>query len=454
MSGDHIRPADAFWAAAPDVPGMRALPHDIGSQMLGWMGSLWNCPRSITGQGLRDTLDFIRRNVPRLKVHSLPSGLGVGDWTIPPEWNVSEAYIEGPDGRRLVDFAESTLHLVSYSVPVNEWLSRQELEPYLHTISDLSDAIPYVTSYYERRWGFCLSKSAYDALGDGPFHVVVNSTLRPGHLNFADLVIPGRTTHEILLTSYVCHPAMANNELSGPVVLMALARWLMNQPQRRYTYRLYWGPETIGAIAYLHFHAAELREKVKAGWVVTCVGDERTYSYLPSRSGKTLADRASLLALRDLGLKFDRYTFAERGSDERQWCWPTVDLPVCSLMRSKYGTYPEYHTSKDNMDLVTARGLEGSAKLLTKVIGIIESNGVPCSTTVGEPQLSRRNLYSSLGTRDRSTNPGRRLLDLLSLADGTCDLIDIAVEAKKPYREVLRDFRLLEGHGLVSIQPE
>lgn len=424
-----------------------------GDQMYGWMRAMWDFPRSITGQGLRDTLHFIGERVPGLRLHSVPSGTRVGDWIVPPEWNISEAYLENAEGQRIVDFADCNLHVVGYSTPVDEWLTREQLEPHLHSISEVPEAIPYVTSYYEPRWGFCLSAMQRAGLGNGPFHAVIRSQLEPGHLDFADMIIPGETPEEVFLTTYVCHPSMANNELSGPVVLTALAQWLLRLHHRRYTYRLYWGPETIGAITYLHYFAEELRAQVRAGWVLTCMGDDRTYSFLPSRSGGTLADRSSLLALREAGVNFESYRFASRGSDERQWCWPSVDLPVCSLMRSKYGTYPEYHTSLDNLDFVSPSGLAGSLSLMTKVIEMVEENAFPTSTTLGEPQLGRRNLYPTLGTRHMSHNPGRNFLELLSLADGSRDFIEICSAMGSPFHEVVRDFRLLEQFGVVRLTP-
>lgn len=433
-----------------DDHGQWAAQGASGEQMLDWMRQLWPITRSITGDGLRSTLAFISERVPGLRLHSVPSGFRVGDWTVPDEWNITEAYLEDSSGMHLVDFAECNLHVVGYSTPVDEWLTREALEPHLYSIAELPDAIPYVTSYYERRWGFCLSARSHEALGTGPFHAVIKSRIAPGELNFADLIIPGDSSDEVFLTTYVCHPSMANNELSGPVVTMALARWLLAQPRRRYTYRLYWGPETIGAITYLQLFGEHLRSRVRAGWVITCVGDERTFSFLPSRRGGTLADRASLLALEEGGMQFDSYQFTDRGSDERQWCWPSIDLPVCSLMRSKYGTYPEYHTSLDNLEFVSAAGLSGSLALLTRAIGILEANEYPLATTLGEPQLSRYDLYPTIGTRHMSHNPGRSFLELLSLSDGSRDLIEISRAVGRPFGDVVQEISTLQELGLVE----
>ena len=413
------------------------------------MQDLWSFPRSISGQGVRDTLSYLGSLLPALSVHSVPSGTPVGDWVVPPEWNIRDAYIMDAQGNRLVDFRESTLHVVSYSVPVRRTMTRQELDPYLHFLEDQPDAIPYVTSYYEPRWGFCLSRRQYERLGEGPFEVVIDSTLAPGSLEFADLLIPGTTEEEVLLSSYICHPAMANNELSGPVVLVALARWIQSLRQRRYSYRVYLGPETIGAITYLSLHAPQLKSRVAAGWVLTCMGDERSYSYLPSRRGNTLSDKASLLALQDLGIDFIQYEFLDRGSDERQWCWPTIDLPISSLMRSKYGTFPEYHTSLDDLSFVTPNGLLGGLRLLARAVEVLETNFRPRATTLGEPQLGRRGLYPSLGA-GLGGPPPRGLLDILTFADGQSDLIDIAEQVGRPWRDVVSTCAILEDLGLLA----
>lgn len=432
---------------APSLfPELRA---DAGSVLHGWMRDLWPLPRSITGSGLRDTLSYLNDLIPGLQIHSVSSGVHVGDWCVPDEWNVRDAFVATTAGERLVDFRQSNLHVVSYSTPIDTVLSKSELEPHLHFREDLKEAIPYLTSYYEPNWGICLSKSQFDSLGPGPFRVVIDSTLRPGELNYGDLLIPGDSDEEVLLTTYVCHPSMANNELSGPVVLTAIARWLCSLPERHYSYRIYFGPETIGAIAYLAQHAAHLRQHVRAGWVVTCVGDDRGYSFLPSRKGNSLSDRVSVAALDDLGLQYQKYTFADRGSDERQWCWPTVDLPVSSLMRSKYGTYPEYHTSLDDLTLVTPQGLEGGLALLLRAISILECNVFPRATTLGEPHLSKRNLYPTLGGATGGA-PARNLLDLMSMADGEHDLVDITTESGTIFSDSYRALKDLSGLGLLT----
>lgn len=400
-------------------------PVDSGTDLHGWARDLFPIGRSLTGDGVRTTLEYLGGLLPGLTVHEVPSGTPALDWTVPDEWNVRSAYLADEAGNRLIDYADTNLHLLGYSEPVDMVLTRAELEPHLHSLPELPDAIPYVTSYYRRTWGFCLSQHQRDALGPGPFHVVVDTDLAPGHLTYGELVIPGRTTDEVLLSTYVCHPSMANNELSGPVVTAALGRWLMSLPDRRYTYRLLFLPETIGSITYLSTHVAHLKEHLRAGWVVTCIGDDRGYSYVPSRLGLTLADRVSDRVIRDLALDCRRYTFLDRGSDERQYCAPGVDLPVASLMRSKYGQYDEYHTSLDDLSFVTPAGLQGGLDMLAQAIRVLETRRCWRATVLGEPQMGRRGLYPTISTRS-SGRSVRDMMNVLAYLDGDHDDTEVA----------------------------
>ena len=421
---------------------------DSGEAMHRWATDLFPLPRSLTGFGVRQTLVYLEQLLPGLKQHEVASGTQVLDWIVPDEWTVRDAFVATLAGERLVDFRESNLHVVGYSEPVDRVMSRAELEPHLHSLPDMPDAIPYVTSYYSRTWGFCLSQRQRDALGDGPFRVVIDSDLAPGSLTYADLILPGDSEEEILLSTYVCHPSVANNELSGPVVTAALGRWLSSLPRRRFTYRLVFAPETIGPIVYLSRHLEHLRAHVKAGWVVTCVGDERTRSYVPSRLGDTLADRISLSVLKEMGEPYQTYRFLDRGSDERQWCSPLSDLPVCSLMRSKYGTYPEYHTSLDDLAFVTPRGLEGGYEALRRCLERIEEDPLWVAAVAGEPQLGRRGLYPSLSTIG-STNPVRLLMDVLAYCDGSHDLEALSGRCGATCEDVSAVLGKLESAGVI-----
>ena len=423
---------------------------DAGVDLHRWASDLWPLDRSLTGDGVRETLAYLKELLPDLTIHEVPSGTEAFDWTVPDEWNLREAWVEDSTGRLVIDSAWTNLHVVGYSEPFEGVVSREELLERLHTLPDQPEAIPYVTSYYRRTWGFCIAHRELVKLGDGPFRVRIDTTLLPGHLTYADLVIPGDTTDEVLLSTYVCHPSMANNELSGPVVAAALARWIQALPSRRYSYRLVIIPETIGSILYLSRHLDHLREYVKAGWVLTCMGDDRTYSYVPSRLGGTLADRVSLRVLRDRG-SFHEYSFLDRGSDERQWCSPGADLPVCSVMRSKYGEYPEYHTSLDNLEhVVTPEGLQGGLDVMKDCITLLEANQHYRTILPGEPQMGRRGLYPTTSIKGGAGDV-RNMMNVIAYCDGGHDLLNLCERTGLAWRDVVAILRRLEAAEVVAL---
>lgn len=430
-------------------PGIDLLA-DPGPQMHNLARRLFPICRSLTGPGTRESLEILREHIPNMRIIEVPSGTKVLDWEVPDEWIMRDAYIADLSGNRIIDFRQHNLHVVGYSEPTEGTLTREELEPHLYSLPDQPEAVPYVTSYYERNWGFCLSERQRGDLGDGPFRVVIDSELRPGSLSYGELKIPGETNEEVLLSTYICHPSMANNELSGPVVTAALAQWLESLPVRRYTYRIVVLPETIGSIAYLHAHIGHLKAYVKAGWVVTCVGDERAYSFVPSRLGNTLADRVSLAVLQELPSGFDRYTFLDRGSDERQWCSPGADLPVCSIMRSKYGSYPEYHTSLDDLALVTPAGLQGGYEVLRRCLAVIESNVRWRAVLPGEPQLGSRGLYPTVSHKG-SAEDVRAMMDVLAYCDGDHDIIELCQRTGVRINEVLAITTKLRSAGVIEV---
>jgi aminopeptidase-like protein len=421
---------------------------EIGIQMQDWAKDLYPIRRSLSGPGVRESLDYLRTLMPDLQVHSIASGSDAMDWTVPDEWTFRDAYVENEAGERVVDIADHGLHIMGYSEPVNEWFDLDELQDHLFSLPEQPEAIPYVTSYYKRRWGICVSQRQRDAFTPGRYRVVIDADLKPGVLNYADLILPGDTEDEILISTYVCHPMMVNNELSGPVVATALARWLSTQ-SRRYTYRFVFVPETIGALIYLSRHMAHLQERTRAGFVLTCMGDERAYSFMPSRTGQTLPDRAARHILRHFAPDHLEYSFLERGSDERQYCSPRVNMPVVSIMRSKYGVYPEYHTSLDNFDLVTPTGLSGSLSVLKKTIFALEANRVFRATVAGEPQLGKRGLYPTLSIRG-SADDTRPMMNILAHADGFLDLLSIADLIGVDVITCARIAALLCEHGLLE----
>jgi aminopeptidase-like protein len=410
---------------------------------------LWPINRSLTGPGVRQTLARLCEDLPALEIKSVPTGYEAFDWTVPDEWFPKAAYILTPDGERICDFATNNLHLMGYSEPVDAEFDLDELQTYLHSLEDQPDAIPYVTSYYRRRWGFCLTHEQRTQLKQGRYRVHIDTRLEPGVLNYGELILPGRSDEEIFLSTYVCHPSMANNELSGPVVTAALARWLQRR-RRWYTYRIVFIPETIGSLVYLSKNLPKMKERVVAGFNITCVGDERAYSYLPSRSGGTLADRAALHALQHLCPDFTRYSWLDRGSDERQYCAPGIDLPMATIMRSKYGAYPEYHTSKDTLGgVVTPAGLEGGFRALQSAISVLEADMVPQVTVLGEPQLGKRGLYPDLSIRGSADNV-RTMMNMISYCDGKHSLLDIAEKIGAPIWELDEQMKPLVQAGLIT----
>ncbi len=424
-------------------------PMDVGSTLHEWATDLFPICRSLTGDGVRETLGYLKGLLPEMDIKEIPSGTQVNDWVVPDEWNIKEAYVETLDGLRVIDFANSNLHVMGYSVPVDQVISLDELRNHLHTLPEQPTAIPYVTSYYSKNWGFCLAHEDLAKLIEPMYRVVIDSVLAPGAMTYGEVVLPGQTSEEVLLSTYMCHPSMANNELSGPVVMTALGRWLKSRPSMKYTYRLLFVPETIGSVAYISKNLDPLKRNVIAGWVLTCIGDDRAYSYVPSRLGDTLADRVSEAVLRTLDEPVLRYSFLERGSDERQWCAPGVDLPVASLMRSKYGKYPEYHTSLDDLKLVTPDGLQGGLDMMVAAINLIEMNDTWCVTTLGEPQLGKRGLYPNVSSKN-SGRAVRNMMNVIAYSDGLHDALEISELVGLPAIQVCEISRELEAAGLMT----
>jgi aminopeptidase-like protein len=381
--------------------------------------------RSITGNGFRESLEMLREAVPEIQVYEVPTGTTVFDWTVPKEWNIRGGGIYRLNGDKVIDFKDSNLHIVGYSLPIDKVVSREELLEHVYTMPDQPDWIPYVTSYYKERWGFCMTENQKQTLTDEEYHVVIDSTLEDGSLTYGELIVPGQTDDEILFSSYLCHPSMANDDLSGPVVLTELMKYVLQMKDRRYTYRFVINPETIGAITYISRNIDALLKHVKAGFVLSCVGDDRTYSYLATKYGDTLTDRVMQNVLKFHFPEYKKYSFLDRGSDERQYGSAGVNLPVCGFCRSLYTKYPEYHTSADNMDLISPEGLQGAYDVMVKVIMALENNYHYAMTCQCEPQLGKRGLYPTISYRG-SHDSVNVIRDFTAYADGSHDLIDIS----------------------------
>jgi len=421
----------------------------IGNEIHNFAKQLWPINRSITGKGVRTTLALIKQHLPGLEVKAIPSGTEVFDWTVPKEWHAEEAYIITPSGDKICDFKVNNLHLLGYTTAFEGSMSLEELKEHLYTLPEQPEAIPYITSYYKERWGFCLSQKQYDQLEDGEYRVKIEAKHFDGVLNYAELVLPGESQEEVFLSTYICHPSMANNELSGPTVVTYLAKWLSELSKRYYTYRIVFIPETIGSITYLSRNYKEMREKTIAGFNVSCVGDDRAYSYLPSRNGKTLSDDIAKHVLSHTDPNYKSYTWLDRGSDERQYCAPGIDLPVASIMRTKYGQYPEYHTSLDDLDnVVTPTGLDGGYWSIRKAIEAIERNKKYLVTVLGEPQMGKRGLYPTLSTK-KSGEEVRLMMNLISLCDGKNTLLQIAEILNTPIWELYELVDKLVTHKLL-----
>ncbi|MGN6868929.1 MAG: DUF4910 domain-containing protein [Solirubrobacteraceae bacterium] len=425
----------------------------LAAEIERYFDRLWPLLRSLTGDGVRATHDILSELAP-LERTEVPSGSRVLDWIVPPEWVVRDAYVVDPNGRRILDVHENNLHLVGYSTPFRGVLSREELDQHLHSLPAQPTAIPYLTSYYSPAWGFCLTHEHRERLPEGDYEVVVDTELRAdGSLTLGEVVLPGEEPGEVLLSTYTCHPSLASNELSGPLVTAFLYRRVAAWPRRRLGYRFVFVPETIGAIAYLASHGDHLRDRLIAGYVVTCIGDSGPFTLKRSRRGDTLADRAAAYVL---GGEPDVRVvdFFPSGSDERQYCSPGFDLPVASVMRTMYGTYPEYHTSLDNRDFISFSAMAKSVDVYERILRTLDANVSLVNTyPYGEPQLGRRGLYPSLGGSKEADARAEAMLWILNQSDGKHDLLAIAARSGVPMELIveaaddLLRARLLEPAG-------
>ncbi len=449
-------------------------PKVLGDSMYKLADRLFPICRSITGAGVRETFDILKEYIPDLQLHEVPTGTKVMDWTVPKEWKIEEAYIEDEKGRRIIDFKDNNLHVLGYSTPVDEWMTFDELEPHIYTLKDQPDLMPYVTSYYKERWGFSMSQVMKDGLDrDVKYHAVIKSELFDGSLTYGELIIPGVLEKEVFLSTYICHPSMANNECSGPSVMTHLISYIKSLRNRKYTYRIVFVPETIGAITYLSKNLDRMKKKVVAGFNLTCVGDNRTYSIVHSRYGNTLADKVLTDVLKDHYPDFDDYSYLKRGSDERQYQAPGVDLPLVCFCRSKYHVYPEYHTSGDNMSIVSPEGFYGAFTVMRKCIDKIEdmneymirreagntresgdvsndsSRPLYRVTCLCEPQLGKRGLVPTMSSKE-TYQETLAMKDVLAYADGTNTPEELADIIEQPQEVVEKVVKQLLDAGLLT----
>jgi aminopeptidase-like protein len=421
----------------------------IGEEMLQWAKDLFPYCRSITGDGTRQTLAYFQNINPELELITFKTGEKVFDWDIPKEWNIVDAYLEHESGKRFAEFKKNNLHVLNYASPIDQVFKLEDLSDHIYTSPKQPDLIPYVTSYYSERWGFCMSHEEKCNMPKGNYRAFIDSTLEDGTLNLTHAVIEGTSSQEIFFSSYVCHPSMANNELSGPVLLSALMRYVKQQyPEPKFSYRFVLLPETIGSIAYLSRHHQTLKSNVYCGFNLSCVGDERAYSHVQSRFGNSLADKALQAALRGRE-NVKTYTFLDRASDECRYCAPGIDLPLCTFCRSKFGEYPEYHTNADNFDVVTAKGLAGSFEVMKNIIDVFEMGEYPKVRVLCEPQLGKRGLYPTL-SRVGSAAGVKARMDFLAYADGTTSIFEMSKIIDRPLDVILDEYRILSDAELVE----
>ena len=437
-----------------DVSDLKTkLNYDMtGRAMYDLVGRLYPICRSITGDGVRETLRILGEHIP-IEVHEVPSGTKVLDWEIPKEWNIRAAWIKDAAGQKVIDFADHNLHVLNYSTPVRGRMSLEELRPHLHTLPNQPTLIPYRTSYYKEAWGFCLTHMQLVSLAEGEYEVCIDSSLTDGSLTYGECFLKGESDEEVLITAHVCHPSLANDNLSGVATATFLARYL-SEPKHRYGYRILFIPGTIGAIAWLARNEA-LLPRIKHGLVLAGLGNKGPLVYKQSREGEAYIDRAVVLALQESGVPFEVREFSPYGYDERQFCSPGFNLPVGRLSRTPHGEYPEYHTSADNVDFVKAERLADALQQLFRIMEIVEGNRTYINRfPKGEPQLGRRGLYHEIGGAPDAQQREMAMLWLLNLSDGSHNLIDIAERSGLPFTLVSETAELLHDKGLLSETPE
>lgn len=463
---------------------MKSKNEKIGLNILNFAKKIFNINRSLTGEGNRKTLNLIKKEIKSLKLKSFPSNKKVFDWIVPLEWKINDGYIITPDNKKICELKKNFLHVISYSVPIKKYLSLKDLKKNLITLKSKPNSIPYATTYYKKKWGFCLSYNQFKKLKKGKYFVHIDSKLFKGNLDYGELIIPGKSSKEILLSTYICHPNLANNETSGISLLTFITKWI-KQKKRNFTYRIIFVPETIGSISYIHKNLRQMKKKVIAGYVLTCVGDNRNFSYLKAREEYSLTNKVAINVLKQMSSKPKIYDWSYRGSDERQYCSPNVNLPIGVLMRTKFGSYSEYHTSDDKIGkVVNAKGFKGSFDYVRNIIETFENNiekinnnFIPIQNIGGcEPFFEKRKINYKLSTEslnilrkqndynhryfkksgniknDNELMLVSRILisNVLWLCDGNNDLLDISNILGLPFWEINKLVKLLVSKRILT----
>ena len=423
--------------------------------MLKLIKKLYPLNRSLMGPSNLQTLNILKKYNRNLKIKYFKTGEKFFDWKIPREWRIKEAYITTPDNKKICDFKNNNLHVVGYSKKITKILSLKELQKKLFSIIKNPDAVPYITSYYKKDWGFCIKHKDRRKLKNGNYRVLIDSKFIKGKMHYGEIFIKGELKKEILFSTYICHPSMANNELSGPVLATWIAQFLKSK-RRRYSYRIVFTSETIGTIAFIKKNLSNLNKNLLAGYILTCVGDERCFSFIPSRTGNTTSDRFALKILDKVKKKVNYYSWLDRASDERQYCSPGIDLPICTIMKSKYGKFKEYHTSLDTIGrVVTKKGLYESLNVYKKLIAEYEKNFFPITNFKCEPFMTKHKLYRTTNNRTNWATPAelqtRNIMNFLSWCDGKSSLEEIAVKIKLSSKNINKIFKLLLKKKLIHI---
>lgn len=426
----------------------------IGNKIYKLIKNLWSYNRSLAGKENRKTLNVLKKINPKLKILEFKSGEKIFDWKVPKEWNVREAWIKDQHDNKIIDFKDNNLHLVNFSTSIKKKINKKQLLKKIHTIKKLPNAIPYITSYYKKNWGFCMKYKDLKKLRDKFYFINIDSNFIEGSMSMGEIIIPGKSSKQILISTYICHPSMANNELSGPCLSIYLSKWIMKK-KRKYTYRFIFLPETIGSITYIKKNFKNLKKNVICGLNITCVGDNKNYSFLPSRKQNGILDKIIQNILIEKKITYKKYSWINRGSDERQYCWPNTDLSISSLMRSKYHEYPEYHTSLDKLDsVVTKKGLQNSFNIYQQIIKSLETKDFPISTTFCEPMLSRLNLYPKIGNANKYSKlklKSKLILNILSYCDGNNSIEEISDKCAVKFLYCKKILQFLNNKKLVKI---